>query len=249
MKDFDSPNKRDKSHIQMNIIPVKAGEEIELKQSKIRNGVKIYLKPFHVSHGGHPALGYTIVSKTTKTSLKEEYIGVDGKELGKLARSGVQIKESVTVEKAEVCYTGDTSVDGLVCAKHSQDDSEGRSLVYLKQGFTAPLILCELTFLDPNDKDKAKERGHLNVQDIDQILSSHGWTPRSDTGDENLIMFYHVSARHGPAERLIETLLRELPGDVVKVADVAIASFMIPDIDSPIKVKPNGCVSLKDYSS
>jgi len=233
----------------MKFIPINAGEEIELKQSKIRNGVRFYLKPFHVSHGGHPALGYTIVSKTTTASLKAEYRDLDGKELGKLARSGVNIKESNTIEKSEVCYTGDTAVDGLICRQGSQDGLEARSFENLKQGFTAPLILCELTFLDPKDQDKAKERGHLNVKDIELILSSHGWKPKSDSGNDCQIMFYHVSGRHGPAERLLDTIVKELPTYVINAADVAIASFISPGADLRLGVKPNGCISLKDYAS
>ena len=68
----------------MNIIPIKAGQEIEIKQSKVKNGVRFYLQPFHVSHGGHPAYGYTVVSRTTTSGLKVEYQGLDGKELGSL---------------------------------------------------------------------------------------------------------------------------------------------------------------------
>ena len=62
------------SQIKINIVPVKAGTEIKLKQPKIRNGERFYLRSFEVSHGGHPAFGYTIVSKITTQSLKEEYM-------------------------------------------------------------------------------------------------------------------------------------------------------------------------------
>ena len=248
--DQDAPNRRDGSLIQMNIIPIRAGEEIELKQSKIRNGVRFFLKPFHVCHGGHPALGYTIVSKTTKTRLKAEFKKLDGKELGSLARSGININESVIVENVEVCYTGDTSVDGLVRRQAAgQDPSEVRSSENLRQGFTAPLILCELTFLDAKDQQLAKQRGHLNVKDIEEILRSHGWAShQSDSGGHDCcIMFYHVSSRHGPAKRLLDAIIEGLPNDIVRVADLAVASFIAPDEDLRSQLKPNGCISLKHY--
>ena len=242
-QDHHSPNARDESHIAMNIVSVKAGEEIELKQSKIRNGVRLYLRPFNVSHGGHPAFGYTIVSKTTTQGLKAEYKGMNGKELGELARSGVDIKETTIIERPEVCYTGDTSADGLM--RNDSNVLETSSMEYLRQGFTAPLLLSELTFLDPQDAELAQQRGHLNVKDIGPILNSHGWKPTSDSTGNRQILFYHVSSRHGPAGRLLDTMIKELPSDVVGVAEVAIASFLTPD--TSLDVKPNGCISMKDY--
>ena len=242
--DFDGPNRRDKGHIEMNIIPIKAGETIELKQSKIRGGVRFYLKPFHVSHCGHPALGFTIISKTTTTGLKAKYKDLSGKELGELARSGVSIKESTEVEKAEVCYTGDTALDGLMRADRHDTSA---SLENLYQGFTAPLILCELTFLDPKDREKAKERGHLNIKDIEPILNSHGWKPSCASNNDCNIVFYHVSSRHGPVERILEILIRELPSHVTEVGEVAVASF-IPSGFNFEGVQPNGCISLREYN-
>ncbi len=105
--DAGAQHMRTEGHVDMNIVGVKAGVEIELKQAKVRNGVRFYLQPFHVSHGGHPALGYCIVSRTTTSSLKPEYRGMEGKKLGELARSGIKIKEINEFERAEIMYSGE----------------------------------------------------------------------------------------------------------------------------------------------
>ena len=161
------------------------------------------------------------------------------------------IKEISVVEKSEVCYTGDTSIDGLIntsadCNEADSNDLKSSSLEYLRQGFKAPLILSECTYLDPNDAEKSKSRGHLNVKDIAEILRSHDWKTSDSHGESNILL-YHISARHGPAKHLLDTLIRELPREVVRVADVAIASFVHDG--TPLQIKPNGCISLQDYAN
>jgi hypothetical protein len=247
-KDFEScsaEKRRDKSHIAMNIIPLRAGRETEIIQPKVKNGVRFYLRPFHVSHGNHPACGITVVSKANVTTLKEQYVGMEANALRDLVKSGVEIKENRIVETPEVCYTGDTSVDGLLLDKNQHDlildtDNElTRSIEYKKQGFSAPLLISELTYLDPQESDLAKERGHLNVKDIPAILNSHNWDPTNRN-----ILFYHISRKHSPAERVLEQMIHNLPKNVVDVTDVAIASF---PSQSSLRTKPNGCISLNDF--
>ena len=78
-------------------------------------------------------------------------------------------------------------------------------------------------------------------------MNSHGWKPSSDSSGNRQILFYHVSSRHGPEGRLLDTMIKELPSDVVGVAAVAIVSFLTPQ--TSLDVKPNGCISMKDYMS
>ena len=42
--------KREKGLLKMNIVPIQAGKETEIKQQKIHNGVRYYLRPFEVSY-------------------------------------------------------------------------------------------------------------------------------------------------------------------------------------------------------
>lgn len=277
---YSPPPRRDESMLKMNIVPVSVGQEIELKQSKIRDNIRFYLHPFAVSHGGHPSLGYTIISRQIKEHLKEEYRGMDGKELGALVKSGVKIKYSSAVERVEVCYTGDSNMDGLINHLHQRGDESDEedptpSIRYLREGFTARLILCELTFLNPTDRQKARERGHINVMDIEPILLSHGWDfleeknpvydlRGSSTGvlagsaessrsyafrmDVTLV-FFHISLRHRPARRALDEICNSLPSKILRSinCEVAISSFCDGSNDVLTVVKPNGCVSLSEY--
>jgi len=243
--DDNEEGARAKGHIEMKFIGVTDGEEIELKPSKVRQGVKLYLRPFAVTHGGHPALGYYIISKTTNKSLKEEYKGMDKKKLGELARSGVSIKDETVITRAEVLYSGDTSVDGLM----NPD---------LKMGFSASLILMELTFLDHKDIEIAKERGHMNLANIEPILLAQGWDfskeeEQSGTNpvrEDRKIVFYHVSSRHAPLGRLLKIISASI-SRILEVAevDVAVSSFSDPSAvkKNQVNIEPNGCVSLRKF--
>ncbi len=131
------------------------------------------------------------------------------------------------------------------------------SLKYLRQGFTAPLILCELTFLDPNDAELARQRGHMNIKGIQDVLQSHDFDFGSINGDtiaENSecderrkIIFYHISTRHAPVERIIDCMRRELSSNVLDISDVAISSFLYPNSDIE-EVQQNGCLSIREYT-
>jgi len=243
--------KRDKSLLKMNFVPVKAGEEIELKQEKIHGGMRYYLRPFDVAHGGHPALGYTIVSKTSIRKLKPEYKGMDGKELGKLVRNSVEINDVSMIEKVEVCYTGDTNIDGLLLHGNGEDVDLSDSTRFKKQGFTAPLILCEVTYILESDRQLAKDRGHMNLFDLEPVLNSHNWKLRDDEQDceevktDNQIIFYHLSSRGRTAENILESMANALPKDLLEVSEVALASF--PSSTSSHLLKTNGCISVADY--
>eukprot|EP00546_Thalassionema_frauenfeldii_P001691 CAMPEP_0178932608 /NCGR_PEP_ID=MMETSP0786-20121207/22735_1 /TAXON_ID=186022 /ORGANISM="Thalassionema frauenfeldii, Strain CCMP 1798" /LENGTH=310 /DNA_ID=CAMNT_0020609965 /DNA_START=226 /DNA_END=1155 /DNA_ORIENTATION=- len=167
-----SEGSRSESLLKMNIIGVNAGDEIQLNCKKMPGGAQIFLRAFAVDHCGHPALGYTIVSRRSP-GLKPEYQGLPGKKIGALVKSGVQVKAD-PIERLEVTYTGDTSYEGIL-KKQENDSSSSCSDIYRNQAFRAPLILCEATFLDPEMTDLSKERGHMNIDHIPQVLASHGW--------------------------------------------------------------------------
>jgi len=273
--------------IEMNIIPMKAGHEVEIHQPKIRDGKRFYMRPFRVNHCGMASLGYSIICKTSKTSLKEEYQGINGKALGNLVKRGIAIKETKIEETVEVCYTGDTCIDGLLLSptklslaspeeyqnlevtRNNDDDKryqdhvgQWRSVQYLKDAFTARLIFCEMTFLNPTESDLARERGHLCVIDILPILQSHGWNCASDNEDssslqlsrrdgyeklsERRIVFYHISGRYGPSRSIIQNLRDALPSTILGNVEVAISPFLSDTDDDLLlkRVNPAGCISL-----
>ncbi len=270
-------HKRNKGLLKMNIIPIKAGEEIEMKQKKIYGGVRYYLRPFEVSHCGHPSYGYNLISKTTKRELKEEYRGMKGKELGQLVKSGVDIHNVEIIERIEALYTGDTNIDGLFLSSLSPSVDDGQNhndngnaeakasqcRKYLQQGFTAPLVMCELTYLLESERELAKERGHLNLFDIEPILNSHNKStsttkenrdhdhhhissaPSKDDDINQKFVFYHLSTRGKTAENILESFVNVLPEDVARRSEVALASF--PSSKVSTLMKDNGCISTSQF--
>jgi ribonuclease BN (tRNA processing enzyme) len=239
---------RNYSWVQMNIVPVRAGEEIELTQKKVKHGTQFFLRPFHVSHGGHPALGYTLITKTSKDVLKQEYRNLDGKTIGELAKSGVKVKETNVVERIELCYSGDTNIHGLVpvgdeCNKQM---SHSNSILFRNQGFRqAPLLLLELTYLDVNDSQLAQDRGHLNIVDIQNLSEYHDWVTNSGHDTKRTIVFYHVSRKHKSVGTILDLLKKNLPSQILQFAKVAVSAFGGKTL-ADVPFDTDGCVSLMD---
>ena len=162
----------------------------------------------------------------------------------------------------EVTYTGDTCSKGLILklppqnqehGQNSQDNNQRRNK-YLNQAFQAPLIICELTFLESmNEKSirQAQTSGHLHIDDIPEILASHGWEMEENKISSRLVL-YHLSLRYRPVHRALTLILDGLPSVLWKNVDVAISSFMSDGTkdENVLKcIKDNGCISLYDYSS
>jgi ribonuclease Z len=64
----------------------------------------LQVQPFSTFHRV-PSQGYAFIRETSK--LKPEYVGMSGPEIGKLVRSGVEVKTKV--EFVEAVFTGDTT--------------------------------------------------------------------------------------------------------------------------------------------
>lgn len=212
------------SLIQMNIVGIEPGDEVELKFGRKNGGCRdrLFLRAFAVDHRDHPALGY-VISRTTTTcsgrsQLKEEYRGLSGREIGELVRSGVEVKIPVTETTSshvEVAYTGDTCASGLLfkedtALRKGRDSSVGnnefeKSASYLQQAFTeAPILFMEVTFLDyacEKQRGLATSRGHVHISEVIPILQSRGWF--SDYDDKRLVVLVHLSLRHGPASNAL----------------------------------------------
>mmetsp|Transcript_36467 Transcript_36467/g.87934 ORF Transcript_36467/g.87934 Transcript_36467/m.87934 type:complete len:249 (-) Transcript_36467:357-1103(-) len=241
------------------------------------------MRAIEVDHAGHPALGYIIGSRTA-IGLKEEYRHLDGARLRDLAKSGVSIKAD-PIDNIEIAYTGDTCAHGLM--KPSTDAGGCKQTAYdgelvivrqkaafdAGQLFQAELLLCELTFLDPSEdedeRSKASERGHLHINDIESVFSSHDqfWEGRADVTTERSIgngeikairpksvVFYHLSAKYQPALRALDCIGAGLPHQLRDRCHVAISSMLSQDeksSDNSITklIQPNGCIPLAAYTS
>ena len=220
------------------------------------------MRAFKVDHADHPALGYIIGSRTT-SGLKAEYQKLSSKELKELVKSGISIKDP-PIEKIEVGYTGDTCANGLMKQQIKADD-ETTIGFDIGQMFQAEVLLCELTFLDSSEGEeqriKARQRGHLHINDLEAIFSSHNQSEEDETQSNKTtitsqeypksIVFYHLSAKYRPAKRAMDYIAEGLPHQLIDRCHVAISSMLTHEeqaCDFSIS-KPNGCVSLKEYLS
>ena len=251
-----------KGLLKMNLVAVNPGDEFPLEGITFGSNTTFFMRAFEVDHAGHPALGYIIGSRTKSKGLKEEYQNLSGAKIRELVQSGVVVN-SKPLEKIEVAYSGDTCRHGLVKDYlHSPDSKEERSrksAMILDQAFQAELLLCELTFLDSAEgEDKMKksvERGHLHINDLEDIFSSHGrLNDQDEKGEARSILFYHLSSRYSPATRALEYIAKGVPSQLRSSCHVAIKSLLSEaEKGSGSKIQqvlqPNGCISLEDYLS
>jgi len=129
--------------------PTKPGEQIEFSQG----GNKFIVKIIKMNHRV-PCIGYSIF-KMQKT-LKQEYVGLPGKEIGKLRKSGVEVNEV----KAEpfFCFMGDTT--HVVFETHPE---------ILKH----KLIVVECSFIDEGSIERAKTTKHMHWFDLKPYVEAN----------------------------------------------------------------------------
>ncbi len=126
-----------------NIIPMKPGQEYELRRN-------LFAFAFATNHAGG-ALGYTIIERRQK--LKSEYFGLAGQEIAKLRQNGEEV--TYTLNLPMITFLGDTmggEFENLACVKHSQ------------------IILVECTFFDPDHHDRADAGRHYHIDRLAQVL-------------------------------------------------------------------------------
>lgn len=234
------------------------------------------MRAFAVDHAGHPALAYIIGSRTI-SGLKAEYQHLNKDEIRHLVKSGTSIKAD-PIEKIEIAYTGDTCAYGLI-----KQQSPPTSIVVnacdrdIGELFQAELLLCELTFLDSSEGEeqqcRAIERGHIHINDIERIFSSHistWWDEEvvpSDITDassiKKTIVFYHLSSKYQPGMRALDFIIEGLPSQLLRYYDCYVAIFsMLEDsmkirdpeqTDGPddetckLFLPRNGCICLERY--
>lgn len=112
----------------------------------------------YVVHCDHtiPCVGYCFYQ--TKQSLKPEYKGLPGKEIGKLRKSGVQVTEEE--EQPLFCFLGDTSVSIL-----EGDQAENI--------FLCPTVIIECSFLTDDCRQNAERTKHVLWPDLKPHVLAH----------------------------------------------------------------------------
>jgi ribonuclease Z len=94
-----------------------------------------------------PSVGYALVQ--TRRKLKQEYLGLPGREIALLKKT-VEITNNT--ETVLFAYTGDTTIEGVL--QHSK---------FLE----AEVLVTECTFIDDTvDEKTAIERGHIHLDQL-----------------------------------------------------------------------------------
>jgi ribonuclease Z len=132
--------KLDRGRMICDLVPVTAGQEIELSRE--------YVATVFATTHTVPSVGYIVWERRKK--LKPELVGLSQNEIRDMRMSGQEVSHEVRVPI--VCYTGDTSPKGL--------DQEPAV-------FQAKILICEVTFFRPEHrKEKIHKFGHTHLDDI-----------------------------------------------------------------------------------
>ena len=195
---------------------------------RLSNG--LIVRAFFTSH---PVVSQGYVVYRSKSKLKEEFRGLDQKDIAARARSGVKVNEAYEVPL--VSFTGDTDVrflqpivgdisdigdgdeDDVASHRHYRDDVDGetaspsdrhdtRAVQTLRDALMADAFLCECTFVDDSVKRAdALAFGHMTYQDI--VAHRECFTKCRH------LVLTHFSARYR-AQEVRDALQERLPTDV-----------------------------------
>ena len=149
------------------IHPVVAGDTFDFTEG----GRKLTVEVVHCEHSV-PCVGYGVSER--KSRLKDQYKGMQGKDIGKLKKDGVEVTEQVL--EPLFLFMGDTS------------GSVFRSQPHLMR---YPVIITECTFLHEEHRANAERTKHTMWSDLEPIVREHPSTT---------FVLIHFSHRHRPHE-------------------------------------------------
>lgn len=130
--------------------PTKAGEEIQFSQGGIQFIVRILKMDHRV-----PCIGYSIFK--LQKSLKKEFVGLPGREIGKLRKEGVEINE--IKQEPFLCFMGDTTA--AVFDTHPEILQQHK------------LIVIECSFFDKKSVERGKTTKHMHWFDLKPIVQAN----------------------------------------------------------------------------
>ena len=108
-------------------------------------------------HHAVPCVGFTLYN--SKNVLKEEYKKLEGREIGKLRKSGVEV--SIKVDVPKFTFLGDTNIDVF------------NNPEILK----SPVIFVECTIIDDGvDPKETYARGHIHWKQLQPVISENKQT-------------------------------------------------------------------------
>ncbi|GAA0141082.1 hypothetical protein LIER_35331 [Lithospermum erythrorhizon] len=131
-----------KVELNVELVSLDVGETCEMRNDMV-------VRPFQTSHV-IDSQGYVIYSMRKK--LKKQYMHLQGKQIEKLKKSGVEITD--TILSPEVAFTGDTTSDFFLNPRSSD-------------ALRAKVLITEATFLDDHCSiEHAREHGHTHLYEI-----------------------------------------------------------------------------------
>lgn len=133
------------------IYPKIVGLSDQLESIPFEYRKNLTIKGFPVEHRV-PSLGCTV--SDFKKKLKPEFHGKTPQELIQIRESGITLESPI--ETPRVTFIGDCIGKSLFDQSHIWD---------------SPILILESTFLDPDEKDMAKAKGHTHIEEIAQALN------------------------------------------------------------------------------
>jgi len=132
------------------------------------------------------SVGYRVQRLSRR--LLAELRGLEGTEIAALRRTGVRVEEEKLTDL--VTYIGDMSVDTL----DALDDAV----------LASPVLVLEATYLLPEDRERAAERGHTHIEELAE---------RADRLQCELLILKHFSLKYEP-ETIRQEIARALPAEL-----------------------------------
>ena len=161
-----------------NFVPMRDGDEHEIRRG-------LWARAF-TTHHIRGSLGFSIVEVRRK--LKEQFVGLTGRQIVELKNKGVEIVNRV--EHPLVAYLGDTAAGNY---SDNPDIANARAL------------LIECTFFEDEHISRARAGKHMHVKDLPAVLEGM---------NNQHIVITHVTRRTAMAQA--RKILRELlPKDVL----------------------------------
>lgn len=177
-------NPTHKAHSKYNLISVEANMRIPILIRNTKYIIEI-IKCFHTV----PCVGYGFIE--VRTRLKQEFRGLNQKELITLKKSGTEIQEEY--ENPMFCYLGDTN-EWVFTNKNTFE--------LIKK---YPVIMSECTFITPEQIPQAKKKKHIYIETIDEIIKNNL---------NKTFILYHFSDRYEEQE-IIDFFIKKNYNNVI----------------------------------
>lgn len=148
-----------------------------------RKDLRVRAFPVHHSVA---SLGYTILAH--KKKLKPEYLALPGPEIGKLRKSGVEVQYEV--DEPLLTFIGDCN---------------GATLLEQEHIWASPILILEMTFLEPGEEALAIKKAHTHLSEIVTALET-----MADRVQCKHIVLKHFSMKY-TRERIVELIGAGIP--------------------------------------